>query len=139
MNLVFFSGWFEYKVAEMLSHWKFAKEIILNVKFPYQNALPKNEIDVIVNTGNRLLFVECKTQIKDITDIDKFRTAVKNYGGMGCKALFITEATMKDTAAEKCKDSDILCFSLHDCGNLIDSQKALFMKLETELFEINKK
>jgi len=46
---------------------------------------------------------------------------------------------MKDTAAEKCKDSDILCFSLQDCGNLMDPQKALSMKLETELFEINKK
>ncbi len=138
-DIVFFSGWFEYEIAEMLSHWKYAKEIIMNVVFPYNDDKPKNEIDVIVNTGNRLLFVECKTQINDITDIDKFRTAIKNYGGMGCKGLFITEATMKDTAAEKCKDSDILCFSLQDCGNLMDPQKALSMKLETELFEINKK
>ena len=74
----------------MLSSWEYAKEIIMNANFPYKNNNPKNEIDIIVNTGNRLLFVECKTQINDITDIDKFRTAVKNYGGMGCKALFIT-------------------------------------------------
>lgn len=139
INIVFFSGWFEYEIAEMLSHWKYAKEILMNVKFPYKDKKTKNEIDIILNTGERLLFVECKTQITNITDIDKFRTAVKNYGGMGCKALFITEATMKDTTAEKCKDSDIICFSLQDCGNLIEPQKALFMKIETELFEINKK
>jgi hypothetical protein len=139
LHITFFSGWFELYVANMLSSWKYAKEIIMNVKFPYKNNNPKNEIDIIVNTGNRLLFVECKTQIYDITDLDKFRTAVKNYGGMGCKSLFITEGSMKDTAAEKCEDSNILCFSVKDCGNLLSVQDALFIKLEQELFEINKK
>lgn len=139
LHITFFSGWFELYVANMLSSWKYAKEIIMNVKFPYKNNNPKNEIDIIVNTGNRLLFVECKTQIYDITDLDKFRIAVKNYGGMGCKSLFITEGSMKDTAAEKCEDSNILCFSVKDCGNLLSVQDALFIKLEQELFEINKK
>lgn len=139
-DLFFHTGWFEYEVALMLSNWKFAKEIRLNVCFPYQtdnNA--KNEIDIIVNTGNRLLFVECKTQIFDITDIDKFRTAVKNYGGMGCKALFITEAKMKSKSAEKCRDSGILSFSMSDCGNNFLPSEMLYTMLEQEMFEINKK
>src|SRR5574344_56864 len=139
LHIVFSSGWFELYVANMLSSWEYAKEIIMNANFPYKNNNPENEIDIIVNTGNRLLFVECKTQINDITDIDKFRTAVKNYGGMGCKALFITEAPMKATTAEKCKDSDIITFSLQDCGNLLPTQDTLFLKLKQELFEINKK
>jgi hypothetical protein len=138
LHIIFFAGWFELYVANMLSSWKYAKEIIMNAKFPYKNNNTKNEIDIIVNTGKRLLFVECKTQIYDITDLDKFRTAVKNYGGMGCKSLFITEGSMKDTAAEKCEDSNILCFSVKDRGNLLSVQDALFMKLEQELFEINK-
>lgn len=139
-KLFFYTGWFEYEVARMLSNWDYAKEIRLNVCFPYQtDDKAKNEIDIIVNTGNRLLFVECKTQIHGITDIDKFRTAVKNYGGMGSKALFITEAKMKPNAAEKCRDSGILSFSLNDCNNRSESLKILYTMLEDELFEINKK
>ena len=66
-NLFFHTGWFEYEVASLLSTWQYAKEIRMNVKFPYNaERNPKNEIDLIVNTGNRLLFVECKTQINDL-------------------------------------------------------------------------
>lgn len=139
-DLFFHTGWFEYEVARLFAGWKHAKEIRLNVKFPYSaDKNPKNEIDIIVNTGNRLLFVECKTQISAITDIDKFRTAVKNYGGMACKAIFITEATMKATAQEKCEDSSILSFSLQDSFGSLSVEKQLYFKLEQELFEINKK
>lgn len=140
-NLFFHTGWFEYEVASLLSTWQYAKEIRMNVNFPYNaERNPKNEIDLIVNTGNRLLFVECKTQISDITDIDKFRTAVKNYGGMACKALFVTDAPMKKTAAEKCEDSGILSFSIQDCSQSFFSiQEMLHLKLEQELFAINKK
>lgn len=137
-SLFFNYGWFEYSVALLLSRWSRSKEILMNVRFPYSESQnPKNEIDVIVNTGNKLLFVECKTQISDITDIDKFRTAVKNYGGMGAKALFITLDKMKDTAAEKCKDSGIMAFSLNDCRYSVPEQM-LFLMLEQELFSINK-
>ena len=140
-NLFFHTGWFEYEVASLLSTWQYAKEIRMNVKFSYNaERNPKNEIDLIVNTGNRLLFVECKTQISDITDIDKFRTAVKNYGGMACKALFVTDAPMKKTAAEKCEDSGISSFSIRDCNQSFFSiQEMLHLKLEQELFAINKK
>ena len=138
-NMFFSTGWFEFEVAKILSEWKYAKEIRLNATFPYINNSIKNEIDIIVNTGNRLLFIECKTQITNITDIDKFSTAVRNYGGMGCKALFITDAKMKDTAAEKCADSGILSFSMSDCKGSFSPSVMLFATLEQELFSINKK
>lgn len=140
IHALFFNyGWFEYSVAHLLSQWPRSQEILMNVRFPYADRQnPKNEIDIIVNTGNKLLFVECKTQISDITDIDKFRTAVKNYGGMGSKALFVTLDTMKDTAAEKCKDSGIMAFSIKDCQYTAPEQM-LFLMLEQELFSINKK
>lgn len=138
-TLFFNYSWFELSVALLLSKWSRSKKILMNVRFPYSgNQHPKNEIDIIVNTGNKLLFVECKTQISDITDIDKFRTAVKNYGGMGAKALFITLDKMKDTAAEKCRDSGIMAFSFFDCKS-IAPERMLFLMLEQELFSINKK
>jgi len=142
-SLFFHSGWFEYEVAEMLSKWKYAKEVLLNVVFPYKNGDSKNEIDVIVNTGFKLLFVECKTQIFDQTDIDKFNNAVKNYGGMGCKALFITESEMRVQAKEKCADSHILTFSIREqirLGKFTEEIcDALYAELESDLFNINPK
>lgn len=132
------SGWFEYEVAEILSHWKTqCPEIWMNIVFPYNNRNPKNEIDVIVNAGTKLLFVECKTQINDNTDIDKFASAVKNYGGMGAKALFITEQEMTAQAVEKCETNKIAHFSLIDGNHKQRSRKSLFELLDTIMPENN--
>lgn len=138
-DIVFNAGWLEYQVAQLLSQWEQAKEVWLNVKFPYIDGNTKNEIDVIVNMGNKLLFVECKTNIFDNTDIDKFRTAVKNYGGTGSKALFISDTSrMKAITMEKCKDSNIMHFCLLEKKGK-DRKRSLFNMLERELKIINKK
>ncbi len=138
-QLLLNTGWFEYEIAEVLSLWKYAKEIRMNCKFPTTTGSPKNEIDIIVNTGNKLLFVECKTQIKNETDIDKFASAVKVYGGVGSKALFVTDAPMSEKALEKCADHGIITFSLQDNVFGLAPEKLLFLKLENELFNINAK
>lgn len=73
INLVFNSGWFEYKIAQMLNNWTYSHEIRLNCIFPFtqnnknQYSKTKNEIDIIVNTGRKLLFVECKTNISTLS------------------------------------------------------------------------
>lgn len=143
VSMAFHAGWFEYKVARMLSHWRYAKDVRLNCVFPPHGGssvkFPKNEIDIIVNTGTKILFVECKTQINTSTDIDKFRTAVKNYGGMGSKALFVTDSVMTDLQKEKCKESGIISFSLQDPSLGTNREQKLFQLLENELFNINTK
>lgn len=139
-ELIFNTGWFEFKMAHLLSKWSKAKNIRLNCRFTAKNNVEKNEIDIIVNTGTKLLFVECKTQIKMITDIDKFHSAVKNFGGMGSKALFITDAPMRQEAKEKCKDNDILAFSLQDYkSGFWTTEQSLFMILDKELTTLNKR
>lgn len=140
-DIVFNAGWFEYQVATLFGEWNYTQEIWLNVKFPYTNGQAKNEIDIIVNLGGKLLFVECKTQIFDITDIDKFRTAVKNYGGLGSKALFITDTeVMKPEALQKCNDNDIIPYCLRKNKNKPkENMKDLFLLLEQELLNVNKK
>ena len=141
VSMAFHTGWFEYKVARMLSHWRYAKDIRLNCIFPPKDTqsvkYPKNEIDVVVNTGTKILFVECKTQIASSTDIDKFRTAVKNYGGMGSKALFVTDNVMNDLQKEKCRESGIIAFSLQEPSWGNNKEQELFKLLERELFNIN--
>ena len=149
IDLTFHSGWFEYKVARMLSHWSYSKEIRLNCIFPLRDnrvstsANTKNEIDVIVNTGRKMLFVECKTNITSSLDIDKFRTAVKNYGGLGSKALFVTDNKMSDLQKVKCQESHIIPISLAELGlyeKSVDPKKIeqqMFRILEKELLSIN--
>lgn len=134
VQLFFFCHWFELKVAKVLSSWEHAKQVWLNVEFPYRNNNPKNEIDIVVNTGKRLLFVECKTQIKDKTNIDKFSKAVKNYSGMASKALFVSFAPLEEITREKCAQNDVLCFDLSR-----QSENDLFEMLNQSLNELNKK
>lgn len=144
VDLFFNTHWFELKVAEILSKWDKAKKIWLNVEFPYKNNAPKNEIDVIVETTvNKLLFVECKTQITAPTDLDKFASAVKNYGGMASKALFVTLSPMRQEAIEKCETNRIISFSLTKKTQTANyapvDVEELYNKLNKELTEINKK
>lgn len=129
-DMVVSSGWFEYEVAKCLDSWPEAKDIWLNSVFPYRNNTPKNEIDIIVNVGYKLLFVECKTKIFDKTDIDKFRSAVKNYGGLSSKAMFISLESMDAQTIEKCETNGIEYFSL-DGKPAVERKKALFAKLNT--------
>lgn len=112
VELIFNSHWFEVQIAKLLSNFYNEKEIYLKCKFLAKTGADKNEVDIIINTGNKLLFVECKTQINSTTDIDKFSTVVGNYGGKGSKALFVTDAKMSQMAIEKCEDLNIAHFSM---------------------------
>lgn len=137
IELAFFAGWFECKVALLLSKWNKAKEISMNCHFPFKPGFDKNEVDIIINTGIKILFVECKTQISKTIDIDKFRSVIKAYGGTASKGLFITDAPMYDLAKAKCDEHNILTFSLqNDHGNL-NCEEALITLLNTELDKIN--
>lgn len=145
-DLVFDAGWFEVEVARHLSQWDYSHEVRISVEFPYMKGNPKNEIDVIVNSGNRLLFVECKTIIKNLTDLDKFSKAVRNYGGTGCHALFVSYGSMTPMAQEKCRDNGIIPFSFKDTLLAASEeekpfaiQKSLHQLLKQRLLSINKK
>lgn len=137
-KLLLNTGWFEYEVASILAKWKYAKEIRLGCRFSTKATKDdKNEVDIIINTGTKLLFVECKTHIKNITDIDKFRSVVRNYGGLNSKAIFITDETIDVKAKEKLEDNRLMSFSLKDNHLNLSLEKALFMLLESELNQIN--
>ena len=139
VDLAFNSGWFEFEVATLLSKWAKAKSVYLNCHFPFRPNVDKNEVDIIVNTGTKILFVECKTQITHTTDIDKFRSVVKGYGGTGSKGLFVTDARMSDVARKKCEEHGLLSFSLQDDHLGMSHEKALALLLDSELFNINTK
>jgi len=138
-QLLLNTGWFEYEVARLLSDWDKAKEIRMNCVFPSKEDLPKNEIDIIIDTGSKLLFIECKISVYNATDIDKFNSAVKNYGGIGSKAILITENEPSAKVKEKCDDYDIMYFALSQNMLGQEPSKMLYILLNQELFNINPK
>lgn len=129
--------WFELEVAEMLSKWERTKELVWSLVVPYQDGQDKNEIDVVINTGNKLLFVECKTQIVDIKDIDKFRNVTKNYGGLGAKSILITYSKPPARFFERCKDNNILLFHFRESNKMAHSVNDLFQLLNHEMLKTN--
>lgn len=136
-QLLFNYTWLELEVAHVFADWKFAKGVRMNSIFRDKFEYAKNEIDCIVNLGNKILFVECKSYITHITDIDKFKNAVKVYGGSGCKAVFITIHPMHNDALEKCRDSNIIPFCIERNGGIRNYKLNLFKMLEKEILNIN--
>lgn len=117
-DILFNTGWFELKVAKEIAQIPEIQSVWLNCKFNYSEGNPKNEIDVISCYKNRLIFVECKTMIYDTTDIDKFRSALRNFSGISSKGIFVTcdkpsfdRLEQYKHAIEKCKDNGILTFN----------------------------
>ncbi len=104
------TGWFEVYVASLLAQFYPPEDIRLNCVFKTKSDALKNEVDIIVNQGKKLIFVECKTQVYNTTDVDKFASVVRTYGGLGSKALFVTNTMMRDDAQEKCNDKGIATY-----------------------------
>lgn len=129
--------WFELYVAKILSNWEKTRELVWGLVVPYTNGEDKNEIDLIVNTGVKLMFVECKTQINDIKDVDKFRNVTKNYGGLGAKSVLITYAKPTARFIEKCSDNHILLFYFRDNNHQARSANELYQMLDREMVKTN--
>lgn len=118
------TGWFEYYVANILSKIFPPEQIFMNCRFKGMDNNDLNEVDIIVNTGKKLLFVECKTQIKDSNDVDKFASVVRNYGALSSKALFATYWKMFPNGLEKCNRSGIATYHMSK-GNDTQNTKIL--------------
>lgn len=137
-DLAFNSGWSEIYVAKLFQDWRERRGmegdgVIVNCVFPAQNKKPKNEVDVLVNAGQKPLFVECKTKISKINDIDKFRSVAKNYGGLGSKGIFVSFSYEEQDKLEKLKDNNLLFYSLKD------GVEGLYALIDRELSTINER
>lgn len=138
IELAFNSGWFEFKIARLISSWDKVKKIYMNCVFPIKEQIAKNEVDIIIETDIKALFVECKTSVSRPNDIDKFRSVVKNYGGTSCTGILITEKPKFDDIQEKCNDNGIIYFSLSPYGGKMDlAGKDLRSILENQYRTIN--
>jgi len=138
IEILLHTKWFELEVAQILKKWDKTKEMLWEVTVSTSEGEDKNEIDLIVNTGNKLLFVECKTSVYDVKDIDKFHNVTKNYGGMGAKAILITFSPLKKNMIERCEFNNIIYFTLAYDNNSITNAKKLYSLLNEEVVKSNK-
>ena len=144
-EILFNTSWFELKVARIISSWDKVKNVYLNCKFPPHKQqsrnpaeFPKNEIDIIADIGSKLLFVECKTSIASSNDIDKFKNAVRNYGGQSAKALFVVENKIGIKEQEKMKESKIIPFSFQEMKSVNENiQEELIKILDKVFYQLN--
>lgn len=103
--------WWEVLVADALYDWNQGRSPIwTNVVFvPHENADPegtrdKNEVDILVNMGSKLLFVECKSGTFNQDNINKLAFVRQNYGSDKSMCVLISyfpvRADMLERAAE---------------------------------------
>ncbi|WP_370089405.1 Card1-like endonuclease domain-containing protein [Ekhidna sp.] len=112
-SLFFNAGWWEMVVAEELSKWSGATQILINCELPFRSdaSMMKNEIDILLNADNKLVFVECKSGNVVQADINKMNTIKKTYGGVISKAILVSRYLPNSGIIEKCKELDIEVFA----------------------------
>lgn len=137
-TLFFNAGWWELTVAKAISKWTKAKELLIQCELPFKTDTntTKNEIDVLVNIGGKLIFVECKSGTVKQEDINKMRVVKDTYGGVISKSLLVSRFMPSTTIIEKCKELNIeifYCFlgrnQINSLSKLIDTLDKLEKKL----------
>ena len=115
-GLLFNSGWFELLVAQRYAKHYDPRQLFLNVKFPVLADLEheKNEVDLIINDGNKLIFVECKSGQVTTDNINTINARKETYGGLISQSILVTKYDLQKypnakskLIVEKCKDLDI--------------------------------
>ncbi len=135
-QLLLNTGWFEYKVANVISRWYEVDQVWLNCEIKTDSdPNPINELDIVVLTkSHKWLMVECKTQIYEGTNIDKFSEVVRKYTGIGSKKIFVTEKLMGAKHQSRCKFSQIDYFNMEE---ILSNINAFYDRLSKLMITIN--
>lgn len=112
VKLLFEGRWWETLVAAAISKWSGGRyEIWTSVVFqPLENAgntKDKNEVDILVNVGNTLLFVECKSGTFNQDNVYKLNSVRNTYGGGRSEAAIISFYPYDKTLNEKAKENKV--------------------------------
>jgi hypothetical protein len=120
---LFNAGWFELLTAQKLSETYPVNQIYMNVKFPVLAKMEedKNEVDILINDGGKLIFIECKSGFVKSENINTIKVRKETYGGMIAQNMLITRYPLEldktektKIIIEKCKELDIQYKTLKD-------------------------
>lgn len=116
--MLFFKGrWWETLVAHKVRSWSQKRpnspEVWQSVLFQTEGNNPrtKNEIDVLLNNQQKLIFIECKSGQVTQNDIYKIDAVRETYGGDISLAVLASYYPVEDNLREKCKDLQINLFA----------------------------
>lgn len=134
----FYAGWWEYVVADAIRRWEGAKEIYMQCEIPFKEStgISKNEIDILVNLGKKLIFIECKSGNITPNEINKMKIVRDTYGGLISKTMLVSRYKPSPEIMEKCDELHIDTFFLYDNKtevNKLESLKYSLEKLESKL------
>lgn len=110
-----FSGlWWELIIAKTAHNWKDKKEMLLSVEMlaNIDHRIAKNEIDIILNTGKTMIFIECKSGNVRQEDVNKMRAVKRLYGGISSKSILVCFKLPRKAILEKCNDLGIEIFAI---------------------------
>ena len=114
-RFIFNAGWYEFMVAEYFNKTYSSENIFMNVIFPVLSLQKedKNEVDILINDGGKLIFIECKSGFVKTTDLDKIEIRKKTYGGLIAKSILAVHYPISSTnhsnriLLEKCRELNI--------------------------------
>lgn len=130
-SIAFNGGWWELLVADSIKKWRKIYELNLNVElYSKTTSNIKNEIDIVMSTGKKLIFIECKSGYVKQDDINKIRTVNKLYGGVACKSILVCKYKPRPDIIEKCKDLGIAIFCDNNLNKLINKLDSTVLEME---------
>lgn len=131
-KLLFEGRWWETLVADAVARWAAERhyEVWTSVRFEPNvrdaKNKDKNEMDILVNIGNRLLFVECKSGFFDQNNIYKLASVNKSYGSYKSVGVIVRfSGQVPEELKEKAKENRVSILTawhgLDKLGGQLDS------------------
>lgn len=117
-GMLYFKGrWWETLVANKVKLWSLQQnnspEVWQSVLFQTEGNNPrtKNEIDVLLNDKQKLIFIECKSGLVTQNHIYKIDAVRETYGGDISLAVLVSYYPIDEDLQEKCKNLQINLFA----------------------------
>ncbi|MGL5894757.1 MAG: Card1-like endonuclease domain-containing protein, partial [Bacteroidales bacterium] len=115
-DLYFNARWWEILVLEKILRWSEPedRQVWSSVETTLEASTDenvKNEVDVLVNLGTTLLFVECKSGKVSQEDIYKIAAVRNTYGGDMSKSVLVSYNPIDINIQNKCRDNNIEIFA----------------------------
>jgi len=114
LEICFTGLWWELVVAQTVRSWKMKYEMKMGVEI-FSNSdqsETKNELDIVLNSGKNMVFIECKSGLVKQEDINKMRAIKRVYGGISTRSILVCRKLPRKAILEKCNELDVDVFAL---------------------------
>lgn len=123
-KLLFEGRWWERLVSDAMWKWSAGRcEIGTDVVFDSPaGGADKNEVDILINVGNTMVFVECKSGELSQNEIYKLAAVKSTYGSDKSKSVLVTFWPLREDLRQKAEESRIFVIEPENAGQDILSK-----------------